>query len=85
MLVVACVHLGEGLCGTCLVEVVEGMEVLSPRDRLEELILKGRPVSCRANCRCVVGHDNTPGKVRIHTRPQHDLPDEIYPGVRSVH
>ena len=42
MLVGACFHLGEGLCGTCLVKVVEGMEVLSPRDRLEELILKGR-------------------------------------------
>lgn len=75
---------GEGLCGTCLVQVVEGMDTLNPKDGLEELILRGRPVSWRASCRCVVGYDNKPGYLKIQTQPQTGMEDEINPGVRSV-
>jgi 2Fe-2S iron-sulfur cluster binding domain len=75
---------GDGLCGTCLVHVDEGMDLLSPRDSFEELITRGRPSSWRTSCRAVVGYENRPGTIRIHTRPQDEFEDEIDRGVPSV-
>jgi ferredoxin len=75
---------GEGLCGTCLVEVQEGEHLLSPKDSLEELITKGRPLKWRATCRTVVGPDNKPGCIRLRPKPQTQFADEINPGVKSV-
>lgn len=75
---------GEGLCGTCLVEVQEGENLLSPKDSLEELITKGRPIKWRATCRTVVGPDNKPGRIRLKTKPQTQFEDEMNPGVKSI-
>ena len=75
---------GEGLCGTCLVQVEQGMDILSPKDRNEEMITRGRPLSWRASCRTVVGYDNQPGTLRIVTQPQNNFEDEIDRGVISL-
>ena len=48
---------GNGLCGTCIVEIVEGAEHLSPKTRREKLRLKGRPASRRLSCQCQVMGD----------------------------
>jgi ferredoxin len=75
---------GEGLCGTCLVAVREGEEMLSPISDTEKLIMKGRPMSWRASCRTVVGADNKEGTLKISTHPQSRFKDELNPGVRSL-
>lgn len=75
---------GEGLCGTCLVEIQEGEHLLSPKDSLEELITKGRPLKWRATCRAVIGFDNKPGRIKLKTKPQSQFDDELNPGVKSV-
>ena len=75
---------GEGMCGTCLVAIEQGKEFLSPKDSVETMITKGRPLSWRASCRTVVGFDNQPGTIRIRTQPQNNLQDEIDPGVRHL-
>jgi ferredoxin len=61
---------GEGLCGTCLVQVEQGGDLLSPMDDTEKLIMKGRPQSWRASCRTVVGGSNEGGTIKISTHPQ---------------
>jgi len=48
---------GNGLCGTCIVEIVEGAEHLSPLTRREKLRLKGRPANRRLSCQCQVMGD----------------------------
>jgi ferredoxin len=48
---------GNGLCGTCIVEIVEGAENLSPRTRREKLRLKGKPANRRLSCQCQVMGD----------------------------
>lgn len=45
---------GNGLCGTCVMEVVEGVEKLSPPTRREQLKLKGQPANRRLSCQCQV-------------------------------
>lgn len=56
---------GYGQCGTCIVEVVEGMENLSPRTDAEKRILKKKPDSYRLACQTVVN-----GPVAIQTKPK---------------
>lgn len=75
---------GEGICGTCLVNVLSGGELLNQRNSQEELITQGRPSSWRASCRTVVGADNRPGTLRITIHPQSESEDELNPGVKSV-
>ena len=75
---------GEGICGTCLVAVKEGAELLNNKEGLEELITQGRPLSWRATCRTIIGADNTGGKIRIVTSPQSGMEDELNPGVKDV-
>lgn len=75
---------GEGMCGTCLVEVNEGAEFLNPKDSMEILITKGRPARWRASCRAFVGFDNKPGTLQITTKPQSNSKNELDPGVRSL-
>eukprot|EP00635_Sarcinochrysidales_sp_CCMP3193_P001552 CAMPEP_0118918942 /NCGR_PEP_ID=MMETSP1166-20130328/18247_1 /TAXON_ID=1104430 /ORGANISM="Chrysoreinhardia sp, Strain CCMP3193" /LENGTH=306 /DNA_ID=CAMNT_0006859387 /DNA_START=13 /DNA_END=933 /DNA_ORIENTATION=- len=75
---------GEGICGTCLVDVEDGLDALNPKDPTEALITKGRPLAWRAACRCVVGADNREATVRVKLRPQSNFRDEIDPGVKSV-
>mmetsp|Transcript_16629 Transcript_16629/g.31623 ORF Transcript_16629/g.31623 Transcript_16629/m.31623 type:complete len:345 (-) Transcript_16629:122-1156(-) len=75
---------GEGLCGTCLVAVNEGMDLLNPKDGAEELITRGRPLSWRASCRTVVGSNNEGGTIQVRVQPQSDFEDELNPRVKSV-
>ena len=55
---------GGGNCGTCIVEIVEGMENLSPRTDTEKRILKKKPESYRLACQTVVN-----GAVSVATKP----------------
>jgi ferredoxin len=55
---------GYGQCGTCKVEIVEGMENLSPRTDSEILKLKRKPDSYRLACQVIVN-----GNVSVKTRP----------------
>jgi len=55
---------GYGQCGTCIVEVVEGMENLSPRTEVENRKLKRKPESYRLACQTIVK-----GPVSIKTKP----------------
>ncbi|NJL45375.1 MAG: (2Fe-2S)-binding protein [Leptolyngbyaceae cyanobacterium SM2_3_12] len=55
---------GYGQCGTCVVDVAEGAENLSPRTTVEEKKLKKWPESCRLACQTKVN-----GPVSIITKP----------------
>lgn len=55
---------GYGQCGTCIVEVVEGMENLSPRTKTENHILRKKPDNYRLACQIVIN-----GPVSIKTKP----------------
>jgi ferredoxin len=55
---------GYGQCGTCVVEIVEGMENLSPRTSVEERKLRKWPASCRLACQVAVQ-----GPVTVVTKP----------------
>ena len=56
---------GYGQCGTCIVEIVEGMENLSPRTKVEEQKLKKRPPNYRLACQTLVN-----GQVTVRTKPK---------------
>ncbi|KAL7577708.1 hypothetical protein ACA910_015216 [Epithemia clementina (nom. ined.)] len=77
---------GEGLCGTCLVAIKSSSsnDCLNPKDNLEALITKGRPMSWRASCRTVVGANNQDASLCIQVKPQSQFSDEINPGVKSI-
>jgi ferredoxin len=75
---------GEGLCGTCLVNILSGQEMLNTPVDQEQYITKGRPSSWRASCRTIVGADNKAGTLRVSVHPQTDFENELNPGVRSV-
>ncbi|MBD0263999.1 MAG: 2Fe-2S iron-sulfur cluster binding domain-containing protein [Tolypothrix sp. Co-bin9] len=55
---------GGGNCGTCIVEIVEGMENLSERTETEKRILKKKPENYRLACQTVVN-----GAVSVVTKP----------------
>ena len=55
---------GVGQCATCVVEVVEGMENLSPKTPFEERRLKKRPDNYRLACQSIVN-----GRVVVKTKP----------------
>jgi ferredoxin len=46
--------LGNGLCGTCTVKIVEGHENLTPMTLREKFKLKNRPADIRLACQCQV-------------------------------
>ncbi len=48
---------GNGLCGTCVVEIVEGQENLSPMTLRERFKLKNQPENRRLSCQCQVMGD----------------------------
>lgn len=56
---------GYGQCGTCIVEVVEGMENLSPRTDVENRKLKKKPESYRLACQTLVN-----GPITVNTKPK---------------
>jgi ferredoxin len=55
---------GYGQCGTCVVEVVEGMQNLSPRTEVEDRKLRKKPSSYRLACQTLVH-----GAVSVVTKP----------------
>lgn len=55
---------GYGQCGMCVVEVVEGMENLSPRTDFESRKLAKKPDSYRLACQTLVN-----GAVSVKTKP----------------
>ena len=75
---------GEGICGTCLVAIDKGKELLNPMNDLEKLITKGRPLNWRASCRTIVGENDEPGELSIRTTPQSNFDDAINPGGKSI-
>ncbi|MGB3496463.1 MAG: 2Fe-2S iron-sulfur cluster-binding protein [Elainellaceae cyanobacterium] len=56
---------GYGQCGTCIVDIVEGMENLSPRTEVEDRKLKKRPDTYRLACQTLVN-----GPITVRTKPQ---------------
>ena len=69
---------GEGICGTCLVKVIEGADLLSPMGNDEHLVTRGTP-TWRAACRTVVGATNEPGTVRIQLQPWNAADPKLSP------
>lgn len=55
---------GYGQCGTCVVEIVEGLENLSPRTEFETRKLKKKPDTYRLACQTIVN-----GSVSVNTKP----------------
>lgn len=55
---------GYGQCGTCIIEVVDGMENLSPRTPAENAKLKRKPETYRLACQTLVL-----GAATIKTKP----------------
>jgi ferredoxin len=55
---------GYGQCGTCVVNVTEGADNLSPRTDFEVRKLKRKPETCRLACQTMVN-----GPVSIETKP----------------
>jgi ferredoxin len=55
---------GYGQCGTCIVEVLEGAENLSPRSAVEEKKLRKKPGNYRLACQTVVN-----GSVTVKVKP----------------
>lgn len=55
---------GYGQCATCIVEILEGSENLSPRTEVEERRFKNKPDSYRLACQTTVN-----GRVRVLTKP----------------
>lgn len=55
---------GYGQCGTCIVEIVEGMENLSPKTDFEKRKLKRKPDNYRLACQTLVN-----GPVSVKTKP----------------
>lgn len=56
---------GYGQCGTCIVEIVEGIDHLPPRTEAEARILKKKPDTYRLACQILVN-----GPISVQTKPQ---------------
>jgi ferredoxin len=56
---------GYGQCGTCIIEVVEGLDNLSPRTEVENRKLKKKPDNYRLACQALVN-----GPVSVKTKPK---------------
>ena len=70
---------GYGQCGLCRVEIVEGMENLSPRTDFENKKLAKRPDNHRLACQTIVN-----GPVAVNTKPWSIAADDNvkwYPGM----
>jgi ferredoxin len=55
---------GYGQCGTCIVEIISGMENLSPKTDFEKRKLKRKPDNYRLACQTIVN-----GPVKVNTKP----------------
>ncbi|MBA0666942.1 hypothetical protein Goklo_003300 [Gossypium klotzschianum] len=61
---------GGGTCGTCMVEVVEGKELLTPRTDKEKEHLKKKPKNWRLACQTIVGKPDSKGLLVIQQLPE---------------
>ena len=62
---------GIGNCGTCILAVDEGADLLSERTDAETRKLKGKPENWRLACQCLVGGDEAPeGAVLKVSKPK---------------
>ncbi|XP_022724754.1 photosynthetic NDH subunit of subcomplex B 3, chloroplastic [Durio zibethinus] len=61
---------GGGTCGTCMVEVVEGKELLNPRTNKEKEKLKRKPKNWRLACQTTVGKPDSRGMLVIQQLPE---------------
>lgn len=59
---------GGGVCGTCIVEVVQGKEMLSPKTEVEKEVLKKKPKTWRLACQATVGNEDSTGQVGIREK-----------------
>ncbi|BAU43143.1 2Fe-2S iron-sulfur cluster-binding protein [Leptolyngbya sp. O-77] len=69
---------GYGQCGTCIVEIVEGAENLSPRTPVEEQKLRKKPANYRLACQTMVN-----GPVSVVTKPKPGETVEYQPSSSS--
>eukprot|EP00977_Amphora_coffeiformis_P020770 scaffold8471_cov184-Amphora_coffeaeformis.AAC.15 len=60
----------DGTCATCTVNVVEGLELLSPPTTTESQIFKRRPKSWRMACRAIVGYGLQEGNIVLKVNPR---------------
>ncbi|KAF3450716.1 hypothetical protein FNV43_RR06805 [Rhamnella rubrinervis] len=60
---------GGGTCGTCIVEVVKGKELLNPRTDKEKEKLKRKPKNWRLACQTTVGKPDSRGLVVVQQLP----------------
>jgi len=56
---------GYGQCATCVVEIVEGLENLSPKTEFEQKKLKNKPDNYRLACQTLINQ----GNVSVKTKP----------------
>ncbi|KAL6639303.1 hypothetical protein ACP70R_023033 [Stipagrostis hirtigluma subsp. patula] len=61
---------GDGVCGTCIVEVVAGKEMLSPKTDIEKEMLKKKPKTWRLACQATVGDKDSTGQMIIQQLPE---------------
>ena len=62
---------GEGICGTCLVQIIQGNEHVSQVDEIEKMSQeKWRAINWRLSCRTVIGPENKEGNIKIKLQPQ---------------
>ncbi|XP_057959360.1 photosynthetic NDH subunit of subcomplex B 3, chloroplastic isoform X2 [Malania oleifera] len=61
---------GGGSCGTCIVEIIEGKELLNDKTNTELRYLKKKPESWRLACQTIVGSKENYGKVVVQRLPQ---------------
>ncbi|KAJ9183435.1 hypothetical protein P3X46_007288 [Hevea brasiliensis] len=61
---------GGGSCGTCIVEILDGKDLLNERTNTELRFLKKKPESWRLACQTIVGNKENAGKVVVQRLPQ---------------
>ncbi|CAK9168456.1 unnamed protein product [Ilex paraguariensis] len=61
---------GSGTCGTCIVEIIDGKDLLNERTKTELRYLKKNPESWRLACQTIVGNKENSGKVVVQRLPQ---------------
>ncbi|KAL5704201.1 Photosynthetic NDH subunit of subcomplex B 3 [Ranunculus cassubicifolius] len=61
---------GGGTCGTCLVEVLQGKELLNLRTEKEKETLKRKPKTWRMACQTIVGKPDSRGQLIIQQLPE---------------
>eukprot|EP00257_Ricinus_communis_P015276 XP_015573156.1 photosynthetic NDH subunit of subcomplex B 3, chloroplastic isoform X2 [Ricinus communis] len=61
---------GGGSCGTCIVEILDGKDLLNEKTNTELRYLKKKAESWRLACQTIVGNKENSGKVVVQRLPQ---------------